>query len=276
MEFEPKGPGSVLQMSRQNLDIATGRIDECTDNLCRWDDLVQQFQSLRLEFLPQRGHARDVAARSVQAGDQAELHRITPGREDDRDRRGCALCRDCSEHLTGRGNHCHLSTDQVRSQSRQPVVLLLCPAIFDRDVSAFDIAGFGEALAEGAQAAGVPVRQCAAEKADHWHATLLRSSCERQGGGGHRRAAEQGDELPTLHHSITSSASAITVGGTVRPSVVAVLRLMANSNLAGACAGSSAGLAPFKMRSTYEAERRKMSDVSGPYDISPPSLMSCR
>src|SRR5499427_4889647 len=78
------------------------------------------------------------------------------------------------------------------------------------------------------------------------------------------------------NYSITSSASAITVGGTVRPSVVAVLRLMANSNLAGACAGSSAGLAPFKMRSTYEAERQKRSDVSGPYDIRPPSLMTCR
>src|SRR5437868_3139094 len=78
------------------------------------------------------------------------------------------------------------------------------------------------------------------------------------------------------NYSITSSASAITVGGTVSPSVVAVLRLMANSNLIGACAGSSAGLAPFKMRSTYEAERRKMSDVSGPYDIRPPSLMTCR
>jgi hypothetical protein len=49
------------------------------------------------------------------------------------------------------------------------------------------------------------------------------------------------------------SASAITVGGTIRPSVVAVLRLMANSNLVGACAGSSAGLAPLNMRSTCEA-----------------------
>src|SRR6266540_3679362 len=106
---------------------------------------------------------------------------------------------------------------------------------------------------------------------DHRHRRLLRPRRERPRG----RAAEQRDELAAFH-SITSSASAITVGGTVRPRVVAVLRLMANSNLAGACAGSSAGLAPFKMRSTYEAERRKMSDVSGPYDIRPPSLMSCR
>src|SRR6266700_7339485 len=77
----------------------------------------------------------------------------------------------------------------------------------------------------------------------------------------------------SLAYSMTSSASAITVGATVRPSVAAVLRLMANSNFAGACAGSSAGLAPFKMRSTYEAERRTVSDAFGPYDIRPPSLM---
>src|SRR5499433_2305587 len=77
------------------------------------------------------------------------------------------------------------------------------------------------------------------------------------------------------NYSITSSASAITVGGTVKPSVVAVLRLMANSNLTGACAGSSAGLAPLKIRSIYDAERRKISDVSGPYDIGPPFLMTC-
>src|SRR6516164_8950422 len=101
---------------------------------------------------------------------------------------------------------------------------------------------------------------------------LLRVCCKRPCGS---HSSEQANERAPLH-SITSSASAITVGATVRPSVVAVLRLMANSNLSGACAGSSAGLAPFKMRSTYEAERRKMSDVSGPYDIRPPSLMSCR
>ena len=50
--------------------------------------------------------------------------------------------------------------------------------------------------------------------------------------------------------SITSSALAISVGGRLRPSARAVLRLMMNSNLVGACTGRSAGLAPFKMRST--------------------------
>src|SRR5215813_9311942 len=45
----------------------------------------------------------------------------------------------------------------------------------------------------------------------------------------------QGGHPP--HHSITSSASASRVGGTVRPSALAVLRLMASSNLTGCSTG---------------------------------------
>src|SRR4029453_6901886 len=58
-----------------------------------------------------------------------------------------------------------------------------------------------------------------------------------------RRAAEQRDELAPLH-SITSSARASSVGGTVRPSALAVLRLITSSYLVGACTGRAAGLFP--------------------------------
>ena len=51
-------------------------------------------------------------------------------------------------------------------------------------------------------------------------------------------------------HSITSSAVASSVGGIVSISAFAVLRLMSNSNLTGACMGSSAAFAPLRMRST--------------------------
>src|SRR5262249_52558314 len=54
----------------------------------------------------------------------------------------------------------------------------------------------------------------------------------------------------TTCHSITSSARASSVVGTVRPSAFAVLRLMISSYLVGACTGKSAGLAPLRMRST--------------------------
>src|SRR5262245_5185249 len=51
-------------------------------------------------------------------------------------------------------------------------------------------------------------------------------------------------------HSITSSARASRVGGTLRPSAFAVFRLIVNSNLMGCCTGRSLGLSPLRMRST--------------------------
>ena len=51
-------------------------------------------------------------------------------------------------------------------------------------------------------------------------------------------------------YSITSSARESSVGGKVRPSALAVLRLIASSYLVGACTGRSAGFSPFRMRST--------------------------
>ena len=51
-------------------------------------------------------------------------------------------------------------------------------------------------------------------------------------------------------YSITSSARASTDGGTVRPSALAVLRLMTSSYLVGACTGRSAGFSPLRIRST--------------------------
>ena len=61
---------------------------------------------------------------------------------------------------------------------------------------------------------------------------------------------------PTESYSITSSARASSVGGTVKPSALAVLRLIASSYLVGACTGRSAGFSPLRMRSTYPAARR--------------------
>jgi hypothetical protein len=51
-------------------------------------------------------------------------------------------------------------------------------------------------------------------------------------------------------YSVTSSARASSVAGTPRPSALAVLRLITSSSLVGYCTGSSAGLAPLRMRST--------------------------
>src|SRR5262249_50361660 len=85
------------------------------------------------------------------------------------------------------------------------------------------------------------------DKTDSWNfRRLLRARGKRPRG---RSTAEQRDELAPFH-SITSSARAMSVDGTVSPSAFAVARLMASSNLTGAWIGNSAGRSPRRMRST--------------------------
>jgi hypothetical protein len=54
----------------------------------------------------------------------------------------------------------------------------------------------------------------------------------------------------SVFHSITSSAIACSVSGTVRPSVLAVLRLMISSIFVARRTGRSAGLSPLRTRPT--------------------------
>src|SRR5262245_21552510 len=82
--------------------------------------------------------------------------------------------------------------------------------------------------------------------ADDGHRRLLRARPERPR---HCRGAKQRDEGAPLH-SITSSARASRLSGTVRPSSFAVLRLITSSYFVGACTGRSAGFSPLRMRST--------------------------
>jgi len=79
--------------------------------------------------------------------------------------------------------------------------------------------------------------------------TGIAGCCDHAGPRRHR-AAEQRDELAPLH-SITSSARASSIGGTVTPSVLAVSALMTSSNLLACTTGRSAGFAPLRMRPAY-------------------------
>jgi hypothetical protein len=49
-------------------------------------------------------------------------------------------------------------------------------------------------------------------------------------------------------YSITSSATASSIGGIPIPSAFAVLRLITNSNFVACCIGRSAGFSPLRMR----------------------------
>src|SRR5262249_10794885 len=93
---------------------------------------------------------------------------------------------------------------------------------------------------------GIRIISHARQHADEPHPVwLLRPRGERPD----RRSANKRDELAPPH-SITSSARLSSDEGTVRPNIRAVCALMTNSNLAALTIGSSAGLAPLRMRPT--------------------------
>ena len=50
-----------------------------------------------------------------------------------------------------RGQSRYVVAYHTRSYRRQLVVLEFAPSVFDRDVSSFNIAGFGHTLAEGGE-----------------------------------------------------------------------------------------------------------------------------
>jgi hypothetical protein len=92
------------------------------------------------------------------------------------------------------------------------------------------------------------------------HLQSGRSTNEVNGRRGWSR--ELCDQLATSHHWITSSARSSSDCGIVSPSAFAVLRLMTNSNFVGCSTGRSAGLAPFKILSTYFAALWKVASRS--------------
>src|SRR5262245_49760472 len=112
--------------------------------------------------------------------------------------------------------------------------MIFSPTEFDRHVPAFDVADFAQAHTERGDELCVALGCSAAQKPDHRHLRLLRARRERPRG----RAPEQRDEVAPLH-SITSSATASSDGGTARPSTLAVVKLMTRSNLVGCSTGMS-------------------------------------
>ena len=104
----------------------------------------QQFMQEPKPLCPKLHHHEadtgDVATWPVEAGDEAVADRIAAGCEDDRDRRGCGLGRNCRRGV-GRSDHCHLTAYQIGCEVGQSIVLVLRPAILDRHILAFDVPG---------------------------------------------------------------------------------------------------------------------------------------
>src|SRR5262249_14355864 len=143
--------------------------------------------------------------------------------------------------------------------------------VFDRNVLAFDVTGFVEAVTECSDIARRGIGRSSTEEADD-RCRLLRTPRERPRS---HRAAEQRDEL-AAPHSITSSARASKIGERSKPSALAALRLITNSNLVPCWTGKSAGFAPLRILSTKVADRYHISLRLAEYENRQPASVISR
>jgi hypothetical protein len=87
---------------------------------------------------------REVAARTVEAGDEADLDRVGADPKNDRDclsRRLGGQCCWCGV----RNDDGNLTANQIGGQGGQSIVAAFRPTVFDHHVPALDIAGLGQA-----------------------------------------------------------------------------------------------------------------------------------
>ena len=111
-----------------------------------------------------------------------------------------------------RDNDIDLEPDELGRDLGEALVASLRPAILDRDGATLDPAEFAQPLHKSGDPLALGRRRARAQEPDGRQLSrLLRARRERPR---RRRAAEQRDELAPLH-SITSSARASSVGGTV-------------------------------------------------------------
>src|SRR5262249_16885434 len=207
------------------------------------------------EFRGKGRQPRDIASRPRQARNQAEGQHVANRRNDDRDRR-CGFLGCQSAGCPVRDEHVDVESKEFLGQRWQPIIIPRRPTELDQEIATFDPAEIAKSGAKRRNATCLTGRGYKTQEADTSNLKRLRARRERP--RRRRAAAHERDEL-AAPHSITSSARASSVGGTSRPRALAVLRLIANSNLVGCSTGSSAGLAPCRIRCTYQAPRLKRS-----------------
>src|SRR5262249_28915864 len=191
--------------------------------------------------------------------DQLQSHRIGNEHEYDRDFcRGVPQIQRCNRTTQ---ENVDAQRHEFGGHALEPLRRLVREAMFELEVAPLDVAEFRKAVADRAEIGSLLVRAAGMpEITDRGNSpALLRARRERPGGC----RTKQRDERAAFH-SITSSASNRNGSEIVRPRALAVLRLMTSSNFVGCSAGSSAGLAPLRILSTYAALRWCKSAMFAP------------
>jgi len=178
LDLQSHGGSCRVHVSQRDLgQRSKGWIDQHGHTSRCGYQLAQKFEPLCCQFAPEPIDACQIAARPGKAGDKTQLDRVFAADENDGDRRGCGLDRECSR--SGGGDHSNTATNEIGRQRWQSIGLIVGPAIFDRDVLAIDKARLLQALVECAQLIAGRMNRCGVEEPHHRHRRLLRARHER-------------------------------------------------------------------------------------------------
>ena len=207
--------------------------------------LCQQIQPLRDQLRLFKDHSGQVGARMGETGDVAFCQRVAVDRSENNRGGAGRRSRKCGLQRGIRADdHDIEPAARKYGRSRRQTAHITVLDEFDCQVAAFDIAQLAQPILKG------DIRGVRA-----WapgNDTDMENTGRRSVGIGGRsgKADQQSSHEPASDHSMTSSARARINGGIVRPSARAVLRLTTSSSLLACSTGRSAGLAPFRIRST--------------------------
>ena len=134
---------------RRGLGIGSW-IDEHGNAVALGHELAQQLQVASPPAPRKKAHARDVAARPVEAGDETDLDRVVARSRRRSESVVVAALAASAAGVLPRDNHGHLRRTRSAARAGSRSVWSFRPAVFDRHVLALDKACFLQALAEAA------------------------------------------------------------------------------------------------------------------------------
>ena len=108
------------------------------------NQVVQQPQPLGDQIRTGKDHTCDVAAGMVEVSDDALSHRIATGNEHDWNRCGCGHHRANCQNISDDDGW--LPKNEIGRQPRQPIRLIVAPAVVDGNVLALDKSGVLQTL----------------------------------------------------------------------------------------------------------------------------------
>src|ERR1700681_1945280 len=103
---------------------------------------MQELEPLSPKLSAHGSDTGDVAARSVQAGDDTSLDRVPGCVEDDRNRRGQSFGCEYRWLAACCDDGAAPPADQIGREFQQLIILISRPAVFNRDVAAFGVTRF--------------------------------------------------------------------------------------------------------------------------------------